>query len=89
MQTVTGTGINHTYLYTADGERISDRDAQAGTTTLTVRGLDGKVLRIYGKSGSTWSWSKDYVYQQGMLLASGGRLHARGTSSSTTWARRG
>ncbi len=69
MQTVTGTGINHTYLYTADGERISDRDSLAGTTTLTVRGLDGKVLRIYVKSGSTWSWSKDYVYQQGMLLA--------------------
>ena len=69
MQTVTGTGINHTYLYTADGERISDRDSLATTTTLTVRGLDGKVLRIYGKSGSTWSWSKDYVYQQGMLLA--------------------
>jgi RHS repeat-associated protein len=70
MQTVTGTGINHTYLYTADGERISDRDTLAGTTTLTVRGLDAKVLRIYGKSGSTWSWSKDYVYQQGWLLAS-------------------
>jgi RHS repeat-associated protein len=69
LQTVTGTGINHTYLYTADGERISDRDANASTTTLTVRGLDGKVLRIYGKSGSTWSWSKDYVYQQGLLLA--------------------
>ena len=34
-----------------------------------MRGLDGKVLRIYVKSGSTWSWSKDYVYQQGMLLA--------------------
>ncbi len=70
MQTVAGTGINHTYLYTADGERISDRDSLGGTTTLTVRGLDGKVLRIYVKSGSTWSWSKDYVYQQGMLLAS-------------------
>jgi hypothetical protein len=70
MQTVSGTGINHTYLYTADGERISDRDSLGGTTTLTVRGLDGKVLRIYVKSGSTWSWSKDYVYQQGMLLAS-------------------
>jgi RHS repeat-associated protein len=62
-----GRGI---YLYTADGERISDRDTLAGTTTLTVRGLDAKVLRIYGKSGSTWSWTKDYVYQQGWLLAS-------------------
>jgi len=70
MRTVTGTGVNHTYLYTADGERISDRDSLAATTTLTVRGSDGKVLRIYAKSGSTWSWSKDYVYQQGMLLGS-------------------
>ncbi len=70
LQAVSGTGINHTYLYTADGERISDRDILAGTTTLTIRGLDAKVLRIYGKSGSTWSWSKDYVYQQGLLLAS-------------------
>ena len=69
LQAVSGTGINHTYLYTADGERISDRDANAGTTTLTVRNLGGKVLRIYGRSGSTWSWSKDYVYEQGLLLA--------------------
>jgi RHS repeat-associated protein len=77
LQKVTGQEVNHTYLYTADGERISDRDALAGAsgaTTITVRGLDGQALRSFIESGTTGTgavaWAKDYVYGGGMLLAS-------------------
>ena len=72
LQTVSNTsGENHTYLYTAAGERISDRDNQSGVTTVTVRDLQGKVLRIFTKTPGTgtWSWIKDYVYRDGALLA--------------------
>ena len=70
MATATGTGINRAYLYTADGERIAERDNTAATITVTVRDLSNKVLRIFSKSGGVWSWSKDYVYRDGLLLAS-------------------
>ncbi len=67
LQTVTNTsGLSHTYLYTADGERISDRDNQTGATTLTIRDLSGKVLRMFVNGTRT----KDYVWGNGMLLAS-------------------
>jgi RHS repeat-associated protein len=60
-------GANHTFFYTADGERISDR--VGSTRTLTIRDLSNKVLRIYAYNGSAWSWTKDYVYRDGQLLA--------------------
>jgi RHS repeat-associated protein len=70
LQRVTGTGISHTFLYTADGERIANRDATRNATTLTVRDLGGKVLRSWVKSGTAVAWVKDYVYAGGSLLAS-------------------
>ena len=70
MQRDFGTRESHTRLQTADDERISDRDALKNATTLTVRGLDGKVLRSWVKSGSAVAWVKDYVYAGGSLLAS-------------------
>ena len=70
MATATGTGINRAYLYTADGERIAERDNAAGTITVTVRDLSNKVLRIFAKTSGVWSWSKDYVYRDGSPLAS-------------------
>jgi hypothetical protein len=36
------------------------------------------VLRMSTKTGSTWSWTKDYVYRDGLLLAAvdaGGTKH--------------
>jgi RHS repeat-associated protein len=39
--------------------------------TTTIRGLDGKVLRIYNQPfGGAWKWERDYVYRDGQLLAS-------------------
>jgi RHS repeat-associated protein len=77
MLTVTGTGINRSYGYTADGERAVDRNNQDSTRTLWIRDLSGKVLREYSRTaGGTWSWSKDYVYRNG--------LHVASVTSSTT-----
>ncbi len=42
-----------------------------GTSTmLTLRGLDGQVVSEVTFDGSSWSWSKDYVYRDGLLLSS-------------------
>lgn len=68
--TTTGTGINRSYAYTADGERALDRNNLDSTRTLWIRDLSGKVLREYGRTGAgAWSWSKDYVYRDGRLAA--------------------
>lgn len=69
-RTVTGSR-SFVYLYDADGERIAVDETTTGTTRmLTLRGLDGKVLRELRDSGAGWAWSKDYVYRGGTLLAS-------------------
>jgi RHS repeat-associated protein len=69
MTTLTGGTLNKAYGYDADGERLSFKDVPSNTTTYSLRGLDGKVLREYSYNGSTWSWSKDVVYRNGRLLA--------------------
>jgi len=75
MLDVSGTGITkRTYLYTADGERIEERigldPLNPTSITLSGRGLDNKVLRLLTKTGSSWTWTKDYVYRDGLHLAS-------------------
>jgi RHS repeat-associated protein len=63
------------FIYTADDERIAT--ANGASWTWTVRGLDGKVLREFtsyqppgGLPTSNWQWTKDYVWRDGLLLAS-------------------
>ncbi|MCP3993889.1 MAG: RHS repeat-associated core domain-containing protein [bacterium] len=44
---------------------------QTSHLTTTIRGLDGKVLRVYNFDfGQPWEWVRDYVYRDGQLLAS-------------------
>ena len=69
MTVLTGGTLNKAYTYDAQGERVSFKDVPSTTTTYSLRGLDGKVLREYSYNGSSWSWSKDLVYRQGQLLA--------------------
>ncbi|MHB8799137.1 MAG: RHS repeat-associated core domain-containing protein [Thermoanaerobaculia bacterium] len=70
MYATTGTGINRSYGYTADGERILERNALDDTRTLWIRDLSGRVLREYGRTGGgTWSWSKDYVHRDGPVVS--------------------
>jgi RHS repeat-associated protein len=71
LRSLQGPGLlpNLLFAYDAGGERDAIYDSNAGTYTYTLRGLDGKVLREYRVVGGTWSWSKDYVYREGQLLA--------------------
>lgn len=60
------------YRYTVDGERVVTRQKRAvgdEITTYTLRGLDGKPLRVYRNANGTWLWERDYVYRGGLLLA--------------------
>ncbi|MEA2238177.1 MAG: hypothetical protein QOC81_2901 [Thermoanaerobaculia bacterium] len=66
------------FVYTADDERIAVR--QGVSWTWTVRGLDNKVLREFtsaepnndsaGFPTAGGQWIKDYVWRDGLLLAS-------------------
>ena len=65
------------FVYTADDERIAVRQGQSWTWT--VRGLDNKVLREFtsGEPNNSTGfptpggqWKKDYVWRDGLLLAS-------------------
>jgi RHS repeat-associated protein len=73
------TGQARVFLYDAEDERIMTFDcafvdgdcAVHAQQTTTIRGLDGKVLRIYNQPfGGAWNWERDYVYRDGQLLAS-------------------
>ncbi len=70
----------HTYVYTADDERIWTIEIQPGQPSkerLTLRGLDPcffrKVLRNWeitgGNNPAGWSWKKDYIHRGGAHLA--------------------
>ena len=65
------------FIYDADDERIftfdcvfADCQTQDDQLTATLRGLDGKVLRVFQLPfGEGWQWQRDYVYRDGLLLA--------------------
>ena len=75
------------FVYTADDERIATYKSDTGEWHWTLRDMGNKVLReltskdnggTFGKSG--WTWKKDYVWRDDMLLAS--RQHD-GTATTT------
>jgi RHS repeat-associated protein len=77
-------GVNaESFLYTASDERIGVLRGTAWTWSLRDDG--GKVLRQYRSSSTNpnaaWVWVEDFVYRNGLLLASertasqGGRRH--------------
>jgi RHS repeat-associated protein len=73
------------YVYTADDERIAVR--RGVSWTWSVRDLNKKVVREFtsvetgsnfAMSPSSWAWIKDYIWRDGLLLAtttSSGTLH--------------
>ena len=69
MTSMQGPGINRSMFYDAHGERIVVRDGTG--YTFTLRDLGQQVLREVSSSSATgWKWGKDYVYRDGVLLAS-------------------
>src|ERR1700741_405294 len=67
-------GAWRAYVYTASDERIgtialaSENGAETGSSW-TIRDIEGKVLRRYSKSGSSWTWNEDYIYRGSQMLA--------------------
>lgn len=65
------TVIDSQYIYTADEERLATFTAP-GQWRFTVRDVDGKVLReVTATEGfpTSWSWNRDHVFRDGLLLA--------------------
>ena len=94
MQTrdVMGPALIREYIYTADDERIAVYTPANGTWRWTLRDASGKVLRELASSNpagggtlgtASWSWIRDYVYRDGLLLAS--RQLDPGTAAATTY----
>ncbi len=74
MKTIQSPSVASGYLYTAAGERLAELDftQDPWREVWSIRGLDGKVLRQWLHQGSGdggWRWEKDYVYRDGLLLA--------------------
>jgi RHS repeat-associated protein len=65
---------NREFIYTADDERVATKNGV--TWTWTLRGADNKVLRDYmsielnGLPTASLRWAKDYVWRDGVMLAS-------------------
>ncbi|HEV7505183.1 MAG TPA: RHS repeat-associated core domain-containing protein [Thermoanaerobaculia bacterium] len=57
------------YIYTVDDERVWSYDLTRNISHWTLRDLGGKVLRDYVNNG-VWSLGTDYIYRDGLLLAS-------------------
>jgi len=73
-----GSWPRQAYVYTASDERLFTYELKTDTVHWTLRGTDAKELRQFDKVGSAWSWVRDYVYREGLLLAStggGGQEH--------------
>jgi len=58
------------YLYTVNDERISSFDVPNLTSHWAIRDLGGQVLTDFLDNQSTWSWTRDYFYRDGTMLAS-------------------
>jgi RHS repeat-associated protein len=62
------------YLYTADGERVIERNPATGLMRWTLRDPANRPLRIleHQPAAGTWSLQRDYIYAAGRLVASVG-----------------
>ncbi|MFZ5787735.1 MAG: hypothetical protein ACOY3Y_14945 [Acidobacteriota bacterium] len=88
-------GVHRLADFDGGGERVLVRQPFAApAVSVTVRGLDGKVLRDVSFDGTTWRWVKDWVYREGVAVASvggggggrgGGGGTGSGTATGTTW----
>lgn len=82
-------GVAREYVYTAGDERIAVYVPNSGTWRWSMRDASGKVLRELTSRNPTngtlgtasWTWVRDYVYRDGLLLASR-QLEADGTVST-------
>lgn len=85
----TVSGVTREYVYTADDERIALYTVNQWWRW-TIRDTSGKVLREYmsedgdaGKGTDKWQWAKDYVWRDGVLLAT--RQKPPGSNGGVTY----
>ncbi|HPA79478.1 MAG TPA: RHS repeat-associated core domain-containing protein [Thermoanaerobaculales bacterium] len=69
MKQMVGDGRTTLFGYSADGERVGTWDSVAGGITYVLRGLDNKPLRQYREYNGGWTWQKDWIWRDGLLLA--------------------
>jgi RHS repeat-associated protein len=69
MKQMVGDGRTTLFGYSADGERVGTWDSVTLGITYVLRGLDNKPLRQYREYNGGWTWQKDWVYRDGLLLA--------------------
>jgi YD repeat-containing protein len=65
-------GTRRVYLYAANDERIASIVLVNNARTQsewTLRDDNSEVLTRYSEAGGDWSWSEDYIYRNGQLLA--------------------
>lgn len=70
MTDMTSGSEHDLYIYTVDDERVWSYDLVRNVSHWTLRDLDGKVLRDYLNNNGTWGLQSDYLYRDGLLLAS-------------------
>jgi RHS repeat-associated protein len=58
------------FIYTVDDQRLAVYSEAGGGWTWTIRDVNGNVLRELTSSGSSWQWTRDYIWRDGLLLAS-------------------
>ena len=77
------TGRTQRMLYTADDERLAvvDKEGTDVVTQLRVRDFGGKVLREWSIRSSGTEWVRDYIYENGRLIA-GERQAAEGETGT-------
>jgi len=63
-------GLRTLYLYSASDERIASIHPAYAKEFWTIRDPGGRVLRRMDRTAGTWSWSQDYIYGAGRLIAS-------------------
>lgn len=66
-------GVQKVHLYNANDERIASITVVGGQKTSsdwTIRDKDGRTLRRFHRTAAgEWSWTEDYIYREGALLA--------------------
>jgi len=58
---------NEQYVYDANNERVAI--LEGADSRISIRNVDGKVVREFAVRASQWEWTKDYVHRESALLA--------------------
>lgn len=70
MRRLRGAGVDHSFLYTVDGERLAILDLLSQSSEWTLRDDNNQLLSRFERDGGLdVAWQKDYMHGAGMQLA--------------------